>query len=119
VEKAPNETFGDIAGLTDQVCELKEAVELPLTHPELFEEMGIRPPKGVILYGEPGTGIFYLLHKNMLFYFQVKLCSPKPSLTTPKLLSCESLLQLLSRKRLVKGLNWSEISSRWPKKTHL
>jgi 26S proteasome regulatory subunit T2 len=31
-------------------------VELPLTHPELYEEMGIRPPKGVILYGEPGTG---------------------------------------------------------------
>merc|ERR1712146_696223 len=36
--------------------ELKEAVELPLTHPELYEEIGIKPPKGVILYGEPGTG---------------------------------------------------------------
>lgn len=36
------------------VC--KESVELPLTHPELYEEMGIRPPKGVILYGVPGTG---------------------------------------------------------------
>lgn len=34
----------------------KEAVELPLTHPEYYEEMGIKPPKGVILYGEPGTG---------------------------------------------------------------
>jgi len=36
--------------------EIKEAVELPLTHPEVYEEMGIKPPKGVILYGEPGTG---------------------------------------------------------------
>jgi ATP-dependent 26S proteasome regulatory subunit len=34
----------------------QEAVELPLTHPELYEEIGIKPPKGVILYGEPGTG---------------------------------------------------------------
>ena len=34
----------------------QESVELPLTHPEYYEEMGIRPPKGVILYGEPGTG---------------------------------------------------------------
>ena len=35
---------------------LQESVELPLTHPELYEEMGIKPPKGVILYGVPGTG---------------------------------------------------------------
>ena len=35
---------------------LQESVELPLTHPEYYEEMGIRPPKGVILYGAPGTG---------------------------------------------------------------
>lgn len=36
--------------------EIKEAVELPLTHPELYEDIGIQPPKGVILYGPPGTG---------------------------------------------------------------
>merc|ERR1719240_1639067 len=36
--------------------EIKEAVELPLAHPELYEEVGIKPPKGVILYGVPGTG---------------------------------------------------------------
>ncbi|KAJ0874550.1 putative proteasome endopeptidase complex [Helianthus annuus] len=35
--------------------EIKEAVEYPLTHPELYEDIGIKPPKGVILYGEPGT----------------------------------------------------------------
>jgi ATP-dependent 26S proteasome regulatory subunit len=39
-----------------QIQEIKQAVELPLTHPELYEDIGIKPPKGVILYGEPGTG---------------------------------------------------------------
>jgi 26S proteasome regulatory subunit T2 len=73
VEKAPTETYADIGGLYEQVScpsssasftppplpqiqEMKEAVELPLTHPELYEDIGIKPPKGVILYGEPGTG---------------------------------------------------------------
>jgi 26S proteasome regulatory subunit T2 len=56
VEKAPLESYADIGGLQEQIQEIKEAVELPLTHPELYEEIGIRPPKGVILYGEPGTG---------------------------------------------------------------
>ncbi|CEP14990.1 hypothetical protein [Parasitella parasitica] len=56
LEKAPTESYADIGGLEQQVQEIKEAVELPLTHPELYEEMGIKPPKGVILYGVPGTG---------------------------------------------------------------
>lgn len=56
VDKAPAETYADIGGLDSQIQEIKEAVELPLTHPELYEDIGIRPPKGVILYGEPGTG---------------------------------------------------------------
>jgi len=56
VDKAPVESYGDIGGLEDQIQEIKEAVEYPLTHPELYEEIGIKPPKGVILYGEPGTG---------------------------------------------------------------
>lgn len=56
LEKAPTETFADIGGLESQIQEIKESVELPLTNPELFQEMGIKPPKGVILYGLPGTG---------------------------------------------------------------
>jgi len=56
VDKAPLETYADIGGLEDQIQEIKEAVELPLTHPELYEDVGIKPPKGVILYGVPGTG---------------------------------------------------------------
>merc|ERR1712241_1322178 len=53
LEKAPTESYADIGGLDTQI---KESVELPLTHPEYYEEMGIKPPKGVILYGPPGTG---------------------------------------------------------------
>ena len=56
VEKAPSESYADIGGLEQQIQEIKESVELPLTHPEVYEEMGIKAPKGVILYGEPGTG---------------------------------------------------------------
>jgi len=56
VDKAPTESYADIGGLESQIQEIKEAVELPLAHPELYEEIGIKPPKGVILYGEPGTG---------------------------------------------------------------
>merc|ERR1711972_1301834 len=56
VEKAPLENYGDVGGLETQIQEIKEAVELPLTHPELYEDIGIKPPKGVILYGPPGTG---------------------------------------------------------------
>ncbi|KAG7904777.1 hypothetical protein KL907_002993 [Ogataea polymorpha] len=56
MDKSPTESYADIGGLESQIQEIKEAVELPLTHPELYEEMGIKPPKGVILYGAPGTG---------------------------------------------------------------
>jgi len=56
VDKAPLESYADIGGLESQIQEIKEAVELPLTHPEIYEDIGINPPKGVILYGLPGTG---------------------------------------------------------------
>merc|ERR1712228_950430 len=56
VEKAPLESYADIGGLEQQIQEIKESVELPMTHPEIYEDIGIKPPKGVILYGPPGTG---------------------------------------------------------------
>jgi len=48
--------YNDIGGLNDQIRELREVIELPLTNPELFTRVGIKPPKGVLLYGPPGTG---------------------------------------------------------------
>ncbi|CAA7267074.1 unnamed protein product [Cyclocybe aegerita] len=46
LDKAPTESYADVGGLENQIQEIKESVELPLTHPELYEEMGIKPPKG-------------------------------------------------------------------------
>ena len=52
----PDVTYDDIGGLDIQKQEIKEAVELPLTHFHLYEQIGIDPPRGVLLYGPPGTG---------------------------------------------------------------
>ena len=74
VEKAPLESYADIGGLDAQIQEIKEAVELPLTHPELYEDIGIKPPKGVILYGEPGTGKTLLAKVCIYIHFLLNLC---------------------------------------------
>eukprot|EP00824_Muranothrix_gubernata_P018018 TRINITY_DN36896_c0_g1_i1.p1 TRINITY_DN36896_c0_g1~~TRINITY_DN36896_c0_g1_i1.p1 ORF type:complete len:428 (-),score=92.51 TRINITY_DN36896_c0_g1_i1:76-1257(-) len=52
----PDVTYQDIGGLDVQKQEIREAVELPLTHFELYKQIGIDPPRGVLLYGPPGTG---------------------------------------------------------------
>lgn len=56
VEKVPDSTYDMLGGLNKQIKEIKEVIELPVKHPELFESLGITQPKGVILYGPPGTG---------------------------------------------------------------
>jgi proteasome regulatory subunit len=52
----PQETYADIGGLTDVIREVREAVEYPLTNPQIYANVGVEPPKGVLLYGAPGTG---------------------------------------------------------------
>jgi len=52
----PDVSWRDIGGLEPQIQEIKEVIELPLTKPYLFEKVGITPPKGILLYGGPGTG---------------------------------------------------------------
>ncbi len=56
LEEKPEVTFEDVGGLADEIIEVREAVEYPLTRPEAFERFGVIPPKGVLLYGPPGTG---------------------------------------------------------------
>ncbi len=56
IEEAPEISYVDIGGLRQQLLEIRETVELPLLEPELFEKVGIEPPKGVLLTGLPGTG---------------------------------------------------------------
>ncbi|MHA1601654.1 MAG: proteasome-activating nucleotidase [Promethearchaeota archaeon] len=57
INERPTEfTYDDIGGLEEQLQEVRETVELPLLHPELFSKVGVKPPKGVLLFGGPGTG---------------------------------------------------------------
>ncbi|KAK9812356.1 hypothetical protein WJX73_004885 [Symbiochloris irregularis] len=56
VEKVPDSTYDMVGGLDQQIKEIKEVIELPIKHPELFESLGVAQPKGVLLYGPPGTG---------------------------------------------------------------
>jgi len=63
IEEAPNVSYADIGGLREQLQEIRETVELPLLEPELFEKVGIEPPKGVLLTGLPGTGKTELVQK--------------------------------------------------------
>ncbi|MDE1763087.1 MAG: CDC48 family AAA ATPase [Thaumarchaeota archaeon] len=52
----PRITYDDLGGLKSEVQKIREMVELPMRHPELFEKLGVEAPKGVLLYGPPGTG---------------------------------------------------------------
>jgi transitional endoplasmic reticulum ATPase len=56
VARVPAVTYEDIGGLKDELQRVREMIELPLKHPELFDRLGIEPPKGVLLRGPPGTG---------------------------------------------------------------
>ncbi len=56
LEEIPNVTYDDIGGLGDQIEILRDSVELPYMHPEVFLEHKLRPPKGILLYGPPGCG---------------------------------------------------------------
>jgi len=55
-DEKPDVSYNDVGGLDMQKQEIREAVELPLTHPDLYTQIGIDPPSGVLLYGPPGTG---------------------------------------------------------------
>ena len=56
LEESPEISYADIGGLEDAIKEVREAVEYPLTKPEIFRRIGVEPPKGILLHGSPGTG---------------------------------------------------------------
>ncbi len=56
LEEEPDVDYSDIGGLNEQIMEIRDAIELPFAHPDTFREHGLRPPKGVLLYGPPGCG---------------------------------------------------------------
>ncbi len=55
-DKIPEINYEDIGGLSEEIKKIREMVEIPMKHPEIFEKLGIEPPKGVLLHGPPGTG---------------------------------------------------------------
>ncbi len=56
LEDVPDIAYGDIGGLGPQIEQIRDAVELPFLHPDLYREHGLKPPKGILLYGPPGCG---------------------------------------------------------------
>jgi Proteasome-activating nucleotidase len=56
VDRSPEVAYGDIGGISEQVEEVRETVEMPLRNPGMFDSVGIDPPSGVLLHGPPGTG---------------------------------------------------------------
>jgi proteasome regulatory subunit len=56
LEESPDISYAQIGGLANEIKEVREAVEYPLTRPEIFRRIGVEPPKGILLYGAPGTG---------------------------------------------------------------
>lgn len=56
LEEVPDVTWEDIGGLDEQIEQIRDAIELPFQHPELFEQYQLHPPKGILLYGPPGSG---------------------------------------------------------------
>lgn len=57
--------YDDIGGCRKQLAQIKEMVELPLRHPSLFKAIGVKPPRGILMYGPPGTGNIYF-HINSI-----------------------------------------------------
>ncbi|MEN4007487.1 MAG: CDC48 family AAA ATPase [Methanobacteriaceae archaeon] len=55
-KKVPDVTYDDVGGLKHEISKVREMIELPLRHPEIFDRLGIDPPRGVLLHGAPGTG---------------------------------------------------------------
>ncbi|NWY45791.1 PRS10 protein, partial [Sylvia atricapilla] len=74
-------SYSEIGGLSEQIRELREVIELPLTNPELFQRVGIIPPKGCLLYGPPGTGKTLLARAvaSQLDCNFLKVCSGTPT----------------------------------------
>ena len=67
-------SYSDIGGLNEQIRELREVIELPLTNPDLFKRVGIKPPKGVLLYGPPGTGQLWCCMRVCMEWLLVCAC---------------------------------------------
>ena len=71
VEKVPDSTYEMVGGLDKQIKEIKEVIELPVKHPELFDALGIAQPKGVLLYGPPGNILLNTSSSKLIKYILI------------------------------------------------
>ena len=68
-EEQMNEVgYDDIGGCRKQLAQIKEMVELPLRHPQLFKAIGVKPPRGILLYGPPGVLVTPCIEILLLFF---------------------------------------------------
>lgn len=115
LDEKPDVQYSDIGGMDMQKQEIREAVELPLTHFELYKQIGIDPPRGVLMFGPPGCGKTMLakavahhttgdhfFHVN----FQLRVCTESSSL---QLLLFVSSVRNSYRNIWVKGHVWLEM----------
>ena len=66
IDEKPDISYADIGGMDMQKQEMREAVELPLTHFELYKQIGIDPPRGVLMYGPPGKNAITSLNFHVI-----------------------------------------------------
>jgi 26S proteasome regulatory subunit T3 len=120
-DEKPDVSYQDVGGMDSQKQEIREAVELPLTHFDLYKKIGIDPPRGVLLYGPPG--IFLPLTRYMIFSYTSqeleRLCSSKPSLIIQQPPSFEWSVVSLYKSIWEKVLAWFVIYSDWLARTSL
>ncbi len=103
VEKVPDSSYDMIGGLDQQIREIREVIELPIKHPELFEALGISQPKGALLYGPPGTGKSTVTLPHNLTQHSLPAQSP----TAPTARSFVSPVPSLSRSTSARAPAWS------------
>jgi len=124
-EEKPDVSYSDVGGMDLQKQEIREAVELPLTHFDLYKKIGIDPPRGVLLYGPPGMAFFvssYGSWQIICFFFLKALgkrCWSKPSHTIRPHLSFAWSAVNSSKSISVNGLVWFETFSDWHERMRL